>query len=171
MPDPKVDRGTVDASPVGLFIPAVDSQLTIDLPGERTRATVRRIVDPNTVLVELTTMPMGKSHQYRFKDMVAVRRNRPVDMWAPGSPDSWAVVEERITLPSDIPSAPPTQRGLVQQEKVHAVVPGLEPRGDRAQHKRDGSKRPPKSPSNRRESQQRPTPPKLPRRPGSARGR
>src|SRR5258708_1681723 len=107
MSEPKtVCAGTVDVVP-NIFIPAVDSQLTIDLPGERTRATVKRVVDQDRVIVELTTMPMSKSHQYRFKDTVAVRRTVPADMRAPGSVETWAVVEERRTLPHDIPAPTP----------------------------------------------------------------
>ncbi len=48
----------------------IDSLLTIELPGERTRATVRKVVNPATVIVELTSIPMIKDHNYQQGNFV-----------------------------------------------------------------------------------------------------
>lgn len=151
------DRGTPTYAP-DLFVPTVGSYLTIDLPGERTRATVRRVVDEDLVLIELTTMPMAKSHQYRFRDILPVRRTIRSDVSAPGSPETWAVVEERRVLPE-------------KMEKAHAPKPGVKPRDDQPKRKRASRKRQAAKSGSGNSSKQRKAPPKRDGRSGRARGR
>lgn len=56
------------------FLPKVDQPLIIDLPGEKLPATVKRVVNKDTAIVELTNQPLAKSHTYKFRELVPVRR-------------------------------------------------------------------------------------------------
>jgi hypothetical protein len=56
-----------------MYIPRVDEDLTITLPGEILRAKVTRVVDRNLVFV-LIGQPMTRGHNFRLGDLVACRR-------------------------------------------------------------------------------------------------
>lgn len=56
------------------FVPQKNAQLIVQLPMERIRATVRRIVNTDMVMVELTASPMAKTHSYKLGDFVPVHR-------------------------------------------------------------------------------------------------
>lgn len=75
-----------------MFIPTIDTYMTIDLPGEKTRAVVMKILNDNKVVVQLISVPLAKSHMYQKDDYVAcVRKN---DMLG----DTWKAQEARPTL-------------------------------------------------------------------------
>ena len=82
------------------FIPQVDADLTVVLPGETLRAKVRRVVNPDTVVVELTSAPMTRSHTYRKGDIVACQRDRGL------GGEIWVAVEQRRAMPR-IPAEQP----------------------------------------------------------------
>lgn len=71
------------------FTPEEDKYLIINLPGERLRAIIRRVVTNDAVIVEVTSIPLAKSHQYKRGDYVACRR----DDTEYG--ESWRAVEEQ----------------------------------------------------------------------------
>jgi hypothetical protein len=58
-----------------MFIPKEEMLMVVELPGERTRATVEKVIDDNTIIVQLTSMPMAKSHQYRMDQYVRCHRD------------------------------------------------------------------------------------------------
>lgn len=59
-----------------MYQPAEGSGLTVSLPGETVRAVVARVVNKNTVFVELNAplLNPARQHQYRAGDIVCVRR-------------------------------------------------------------------------------------------------
>ena len=61
-----------------MFTPRIDDVLTVSLPGEILRAPVIKVVNRNTVFVQLAGNPMNpaKQHQYRAEDVIAVRRRQ-----------------------------------------------------------------------------------------------
>ncbi len=48
----------------------IGSYLTVELPGERMRATVKDVIDEKTVVVEIIIIPMTKSHDYKQGNFV-----------------------------------------------------------------------------------------------------
>lgn len=105
------------------YAPPLDSALIVDLPSERLRATVRRVADRNTVLVELTALPMAKTHQFKKGDIVICRRNAGLlgETWIAEGDG-----REMLTQPvkKEEPHAPDTGKGR-----------------DRPKHKGAGKKR------------------------------
>lgn len=75
------------------YMPEEDGYLIAQLPGERLRAIIRQVVTPDAVIVEITSIPLTKSHTYKRGDYVACRRNKGVGM------EEWKAVEEqRISI-------------------------------------------------------------------------
>lgn len=72
--------------------PAIGSDITVSLPGERLRATVRKIVGRKAVLVELTSMPMTKGHMFRLGDLV------PCVAGHNGLEEIWEAMDDRRFL-------------------------------------------------------------------------
>jgi hypothetical protein len=56
------------------FVPKVDAYLTISLPGELLRAQVLKVVSDDSVIVEICSEPLARSHNYKFRDVVICRR-------------------------------------------------------------------------------------------------
>jgi hypothetical protein len=72
-----------------MFSPRADDNLTVTLPGETMRAKVKRVVDRNTVFVEIG-QPMTRSHNYRLGDLVACRRTPGV------LGETWQALDDRV---------------------------------------------------------------------------
>lgn len=60
----------------GFMLPAEGSEVTVDLPGERTRALVLKRIDESAIVVELMSAPAARSHSYRRGDKVPCRLTR-----------------------------------------------------------------------------------------------
>jgi hypothetical protein len=92
-----------------MYQPAMGSGLTVSLPGETVRATVARVVNRNTVLVELNAplLNPARSHSYRVGDIVYVRRVE--DMLGGPNGEKWEAVDER-RLPEPPPEAKPRRK-------------------------------------------------------------
>lgn len=75
------------------YIPAENGYLIAQLPGERLRAIIRQVVTPDAVIVELTSIPLAKSHTYKRGDYVACRRNHVM-----GTEEWKAVEDQRISI-------------------------------------------------------------------------
>lgn len=56
------------------FNPVVGSMIVVQLPGETMRCPIQRVVSPDAVVVKIDTVPMAKSHNFRFDTTVGVRR-------------------------------------------------------------------------------------------------
>jgi len=68
-----------------------NSRLIVSLPGEQAQSTVLRVVSNYAVIVELgSVLNTNKSHDYKAKDIIPVRRERD-DFGG----DRWAAVSER----------------------------------------------------------------------------
>lgn len=60
------------------IIPVAGDIVTVDLPGEKLRATVVRMIDDDTLLAEITGTPFMRSHMFRAGDIIACRRSYSV---------------------------------------------------------------------------------------------
>jgi hypothetical protein len=68
-----------------------NSRLIVSLPGEQAQSTVLRVVSNDAVIVELgSVLNTNKSHDYKAKDIIPVRRERD-DFGG----DRWSAVSER----------------------------------------------------------------------------
>lgn len=74
------------------FIPALETFLTIDLPGEKLRALVKKVLDKNKIILQLTSVPLAKSHNYQKDDFVACKRVQGI------FGEMWEVIESRPSL-------------------------------------------------------------------------
>jgi hypothetical protein len=72
----------------------VGSHLVVHLPGEIMRCRVERVVDANSVIVEIDGVPLAKSHHFRKGDKTGARRRRQDGM------DVWEALEDRWFLAS-----------------------------------------------------------------------
>lgn len=75
-----------------MFMPKTDTYLIIELPGEKLRAFVRKILTPNKIVLQLLNVPLGKSHNYKKDDYVACKRVQ--GMFG----ESWEAIEAKPTL-------------------------------------------------------------------------
>jgi hypothetical protein len=73
--DPNPAPRVILPTPIPAHAPREGQMLVVDLPGERLRTEVVRVVNPDVVIVELAWQPMAKTHQYGLGDMVPVRRD------------------------------------------------------------------------------------------------
>ncbi len=48
----------------------IDSSITIEVPGERIRGTVVDVISADKIIVELTNLPLSKSHDYKQGNFV-----------------------------------------------------------------------------------------------------
>lgn len=55
------------------YEPKVGDTITLELPDERTRAVIERVVAPDAAIAKLNTYTTSKSHNYRKGDLVACR--------------------------------------------------------------------------------------------------
>lgn len=110
---PEAHDGDAAAAPAA-------AMLAVDLGGERLRAVVRRVVDPDLVVVEVTSIPFTRNHAFRQGDFVPVARNKAMlgEVWeatarsAINPKEIDRLVEERKKrLESAKPAAPKRRRG------------------------------------------------------------
>lgn len=72
------------------YEPKVGETITVELPDERTRATIERVISNTAVLARLLTFTTSKSHSYRKDELVACRFEM-LGMTIPG----WRVMSQR----------------------------------------------------------------------------
>lgn len=87
----------------GRYVPEVGNIITVELPGERTRATIERVISDEAVIAKLQTFTTSKEHDYRKGDLVPCRFT-DVGMGATG----WLAISERQL---DQASAKKTKKG------------------------------------------------------------
>ena len=75
------------------FHPSEDVYIIVQLPSERLRAIIRRVVTDDAVIVELTSIPLARTHNYQRGDYVACRRKDTAlgEIWE-------AVAEHKISI-------------------------------------------------------------------------
>ena len=76
----------------GTYVPVTGQFLTIDLPGEQTRARVEEVFGHNVVQVRLGIIMTRGSHEYKTNDPVAVERNFN------GLSEIWTPISKRQTM-------------------------------------------------------------------------
>lgn len=104
------------------FHPAENGYLIVQLPGERLRAIIKRVVNDNAVIVELTSMPLKGMHNYKRGDFLACRRKETAlgEIWE-------AVADNKISIEQ-----------IVEQEEKAAKVD--KPKKKKAKKKKAGKK-------------------------------
>lgn len=97
------------------YQPQEDTYLIADLPGERVRAMIRRVVTADAVIVELTSIPLAKSHTYTRGDYVALRRKDTSlgEIWE-------AVREQKISIEKVASEVRPTPKAKKKKKTKKA---------------------------------------------------
>jgi len=83
------------------FVPEIGSHLTVQLPGEVMRCRVDQVIDTDTVIVEIDSMPMAKTHLFRIGDKTGARRR------SENGRDVWEALSDRDFLAGRSPNVPP----------------------------------------------------------------
>lgn len=120
-----------------MYVPQVGNTLTITLPGEVLRAVIQKVVTPNSVIAQIISQPMAKSHSYAKDGIIACRRQKTM------FGEQWEVVEERKV---------PVEE-LVKQEEENAAITRKKQCG--TQHIGNDEKRIPSKASNSSKPKQR----------------
>lgn len=82
------------------YVPAIGSDLVVRLPGEIMRCTVERVVDENRIIIEISAVPMSRSHQYRLGDKTGARRKMEFGQ------DVWEALDDRDFMANRSPTEP-----------------------------------------------------------------
>lgn len=106
------------------FEPKVGTLLVVQLPGETMRCPVHKIVSPDAVIVKIDSAPMAKSHQFRFDDMVGVRRRirDGRDIWEAQTDRDFLAEQKRMMAPPKPVVAPPVVEAVKEKPVVKAKV-------------------------------------------------
>lgn len=72
------------------YEPKVGDIITVEIPDERTRAEIMKVVSDTAVIARLMTYLVSKSHNYRKDDLVPCKFGQ-LDMTVPG----WKAISER----------------------------------------------------------------------------
>ena len=114
-------------------MPQVGQQITIDLPDERTRAEVVKVISDSACLAKIMQFTTAsKSHPYHKDDIVAVQYKRD----GMGL-NAWIAIEERPAAPSaETVAALADADESDEEEEDDAVAARVEPEGDKREHPR-----------------------------------
>lgn len=96
------NRGGKIAMRVERRVPLEGEAITVDLPGERTRGTVYKVVSPDALLVQLSVYTTSREHGKKKGDIIPVinRKNHLGIL-------SWEYVTEHELSASEKPAAEP----------------------------------------------------------------
>jgi endonuclease YncB( thermonuclease family) len=101
-----------------MYEPALGTGLVVSLPGETVRATVARVVNRHTVLVELTPplLNPAKLHHYRIGDIVCCHREQGE------LGETWQAIDERRLAPGPkLPKKKLVRRPAKKKARKHAA--------------------------------------------------
>jgi len=92
------------------FVPKVDDKLVVSFPGEQIRVPIKKVVDDDTVLVHVDTVPMSKSHRFEFDKVYGVRRRirDGRDVWEAQYERDFLAEQERQM--AEAPRRPPVEK-------------------------------------------------------------
>ena len=124
-----------------MFVPEIGTLLTVQLPGEKIRATVKAMSGNDAVIVELTAVPMTKNHTFKQGDTIACRR-KPLMF---GFGETWEAQNAQMQTPVLKPSREPQP---VEEKKQDAISAGEKPKGRFREHQ--GTDKPRKHPKKSR---------------------
>lgn len=98
-----------------MHMPKPEQSLVVELPGERLLATVAKVVSPDIVIVELTSMPMSKSHQHKKGEFVPVERhfNGLETCWR-----EYSMMPKSVMPKVEVPSEAPAKKRRSGGKKV-----------------------------------------------------
>lgn len=99
--------------------------MTVSLPGELLRALILKVVNEDSVIAEICTEPLAKSHNYKFNEIIACRRKKTM------FGEDWEVK----------PKGNASIQELVQQEEEDALAKKPKPRSHIKKHKRVGARK------------------------------
>ena len=101
------------------FTPEVDKFLIVTLPGETMRCPVKRVIDDNTVIVQLATPPISRVHSFQFNDVVGVRRRAGLsgDFWEAQREADFLAEQKRLSEASQ-QSRPDAPKKVVRKRKA-----------------------------------------------------
>jgi len=88
------------------YEPKVGETITLELPDERTRATIEKVISDEAAIARLLTYTTSKSHSYKKGDLVACRFER-LGMGVPG----WRAMSQRELDEADSAKAPKKRKG------------------------------------------------------------
>ena len=80
------------------FQPEVGGHIVVQLGGETMRCPVHKVVSDDAVLVKIDSVPMAKTHSFRFEDIVGVRRRvvNARDVWEAQSDRDFLAEQARL---------------------------------------------------------------------------
>lgn len=112
------------------FAPKVDDYMVVQLPGESMRCVVERIVSPDAVIVRIVSVPMAKSHNFRFDQTVGVRRRviNGRDVWE-GQNDREFLAEQARINPTPVKEAAKTKAKPKSKPKPKPVKKPVKKKG------------------------------------------
>ncbi len=101
------------------YMPQVDDVITVELPDERTRAKIVRLVSATAAIAELQSFTTAsKSHNYRKGDLVPCKFGK-----TPSGLSGWVAVSEaelkKAERPEEVPPEP-----VIIREATHADIFG-----------------------------------------------
>ena len=104
------------------YYPQEDQYLVVQLPNERLRAIIRRVVTDDAVIVEITSVPLSRTHTYKKGDYVACKRSVTDfgDVWAavPEQAISLERLAEKIAEPKPKKKKPSVKKPTVKKPVV-----------------------------------------------------
>lgn len=101
------------------YAPQIDDTITLELPDERTRARIVRLVSKSAAIAELLSFTTaGKSHNYKKGDMVPCCFRR-----TPSGLMGWVAINEKELEASKKPEEVPPEPELIR-EATHADIFG-----------------------------------------------
>lgn len=100
-------------------VPKIDDKLVVTFPGEQIRVPIKKIVNDDTVLIHLDTMPMSKSHRFEFDKVYGVRRRLKDgrDFWEAQYERDFLAEQERNMAPVAVKKAEPKVATPVKKAK------------------------------------------------------
>lgn len=113
------------------FVPKAGDHLVVQLPGERIRCPVERVIDTDTVIFRIDSPPMAKSHQFQFDRNYGARRRlqNGRDFWEAQYEREFLAEQSRIVeaeKPRVKPIAAPVAR-LAPVKKAKSAPPAVVP--------------------------------------------
>ncbi len=103
------------------FVPKAGDHLVVQLPGERIRCPVEKVIDTDTVIFRIDAPPMAKSHQFQFEHNYGARRRvlNGKDFWEAQYEREFLAEQGRkneVARPKVV--APEVKAGPVKKTKV-----------------------------------------------------
>lgn len=82
-----------------VFVPRAGDYLVVQLPGERIRCPIERVINTDTVIFRIDSPPMAKTHQFQFEQNYGARRRllNGRDFWEAQYEREFLAEQARVT--------------------------------------------------------------------------